>query len=58
MDMTKFEHMDNPGFNALAGELRRWIKALSTPSNVSGVETTSGQERQQSPGQSEGSNRM
>jgi hypothetical protein len=56
MDMTKFEHTDDSGFNALAGELRRWIKALSTPSNVSVIETASGQERQQKPGQFEGSN--
>ncbi|PVH70247.1 hypothetical protein DL98DRAFT_437371, partial [Cadophora sp. DSE1049] len=26
MDMTKFENADNPGFIAITGELRRWIK--------------------------------
>lgn len=26
MDMTKFEREDNPGFVAVAGELRRWTK--------------------------------
>jgi hypothetical protein len=29
MDMTKFEHVDDPGFVAIAGELRRCIKELS-----------------------------
>jgi len=31
MDMTKFEHEDEPGFIAIAGELRRWIKELTAP---------------------------
>lgn len=30
MDMTRFEHVDDPGFIAVTGELRRWIKGLST----------------------------
>lgn len=34
MDMTKFEHEEDPGFNAVAGELRRWTKALSTLGNA------------------------
>jgi hypothetical protein len=29
MEMTKFESVDDPGFTAIAGELRRWVKALS-----------------------------
>ncbi len=29
MDMTKFEDLDDPGFIAVAGELRRWSKALA-----------------------------
>jgi hypothetical protein len=29
MNMTKFEREDEPGFIAIAGELRRWIKELS-----------------------------
>jgi hypothetical protein len=33
MDMTKFERGDDPGFTAVAGELRRWVKELSAPSN-------------------------
>jgi len=33
MDMTKFEHEEDPGFIAVAGELRRWTRGLSTPSN-------------------------
>jgi len=32
MDMTKFERKDEPGFTAIAGELRRWIKELTVPS--------------------------
>ena len=29
MDMTKFEGEDDPGFVAVAGELRRWSKELA-----------------------------
>jgi len=29
MDMTKFEYLNDPGFIAVAGELRRWIKELA-----------------------------
>ncbi len=36
MDMTKFEQGDDPGFTAVAGELRRWVKALSEPNNPQG----------------------
>jgi hypothetical protein len=28
MDMTKFASVDDPGFLAVCGELRRWIKQL------------------------------
>jgi hypothetical protein len=35
MDMTKFEYEDDPGFLAVAGELRRWSKQLTQP-EVSG----------------------
>jgi hypothetical protein len=31
MDITKFEHEDEPGFIAIAGELHRWIKELTIP---------------------------
>ena len=34
MDMTKFEHGDDPGFTAVAGELRRWVKELSASSDT------------------------
>jgi hypothetical protein len=34
MDMTRFKHGDDPGFIAVAGELRRWVKELSVPSNT------------------------
>jgi hypothetical protein len=30
--MTKFESEDDPGFVAVVGELRRWIRDLSQPS--------------------------
>lgn len=29
MDMTKFEDVNDPGFIAVAGELRRWSKELA-----------------------------
>jgi hypothetical protein len=29
MDITKFESEDDPGFAAVAGELRRWIKEMN-----------------------------
>lgn len=35
MDMTKFATVDDPGFEAVCGELRRWIKQLSKVSNPS-----------------------
>ena len=28
MDMTKFENFEDPGFIAVYGELRRWLKGL------------------------------
>jgi hypothetical protein len=28
MDMTKFENADDPGFKAVVGELRRWVKEI------------------------------
>lgn len=29
MGMTKFESEDDPGFRAITGELRRWIRGLT-----------------------------
>lgn len=29
MEMTKFDSEDDPGFRAITGELRRWIKGLT-----------------------------
>jgi hypothetical protein len=29
MDMTKFSSIEDPGFVAVCGELRRWIKDMS-----------------------------
>jgi hypothetical protein len=34
MDMTKFDSLEDPGFTAITGELRRWVKELGSPSNV------------------------
>ena len=31
MDMTKFDDEDDPGFAAVTGELRRWVKYITTP---------------------------
>jgi len=47
MDMTKFESADDPGFIAVAGEIRRWIKAFVVPKEASAIDTkTSEQEGQ------------
>jgi hypothetical protein len=29
MDMTKFDSVDDPGFKAVVGELRRWVKEIA-----------------------------
>jgi hypothetical protein len=34
MDMTKFENVDDPGFKAVVGELRRWVKESIQPRNA------------------------
>jgi hypothetical protein len=39
MDMTKFEREDDPGFTAVAGELHRWVKEPSAPSEAGVVRT-------------------
>jgi hypothetical protein len=38
MDMTKFENADDPGFKAIIGEIRRWVKALAVPSDAAAPE--------------------
>ena len=30
MEMTKFQSSDDPGFESIAEELRRWVKKLQT----------------------------
>jgi hypothetical protein len=45
--MTKFEHLDDPGFIAVAGELRRWVKALDVPSNAAFPGVATSQQQQQ-----------
>lgn len=32
--MTKFQHGQDPGFKAIAGELGRWAKELGMPSSA------------------------
>jgi hypothetical protein len=34
MDMTKFDSADDPGFKAVVGELRRWVKELIRSENA------------------------
>jgi hypothetical protein len=34
MGMTKFEDVEDPGFVAVTGELRRWIKNISRSENI------------------------
>ncbi|KAI9856827.1 MAG: hypothetical protein M1813_008764, partial [Trichoglossum hirsutum] len=41
MDMTKFEDRNDPGFTAIAGELRRWVKELNQSGISNSRETTS-----------------
>jgi hypothetical protein len=45
MDMTKFGALDDPGFVAVTGEIRRWVKALV----VSAVDRESTRESTPSP---------
>ncbi len=46
MDMTKFEQRDDPGFTAIAGELRRWVKELIVSSNAGMPEAAALQQQQ------------
>ena len=41
MDMTKFEDRNDPGFKAVAGELRRWVKELDQSKISDSGETAS-----------------
>lgn len=43
MDMTKFEDASDPGFTAVAGELRRWVRELATPSDAQATAATTTQ---------------
>jgi len=46
MEMTKFEDVDDPGFVAIAGELRRWVKGLAQVESSTRLEMrTNGLER-------------
>ena len=46
MDMTKFVNGDDSGFVAVAGELRRWVKALDVSSNAAVTGAASSQQQQ------------
>jgi hypothetical protein len=46
MDMTKFEHAEDPGFTAVAGELRRWVKALDVSNNTAATGADKSQQQQ------------
>lgn len=37
--MTKFEVVDDPGFIAVAGELRRWVKELAKVENTRPIQS-------------------
>ena len=54
MDMTKFEDGDDPGFKAVAGELRRWVKRLIAPSDARIPETAALHTQQADPDLMEG----
>jgi hypothetical protein len=43
MDMTKFENEEDPGFVSVTGELRRWIKELSTAQAAKDARESAGQ---------------
>lgn len=44
--MTKFDAVDEPGFIAVVGELRRWVKGLAQVENSTPLQTgTEGLER-------------
>jgi len=47
MDMTKFEDRSDPGFTAVAGELRRWIRELVALSDARAVAAATPQEEQE-----------
>ncbi|RFU30301.1 hypothetical protein B7463_g6063, partial [Scytalidium lignicola] len=46
LDMTKFDSAEDPGFTAITGELRRWVKELGVPSNVEMTRATTLQQQQ------------
>ena len=56
MDMTKFEDTSDPGFTAVAGELRRWVRELVTPSDARAVAAATPQQEQE--GQQQHGSRM
>ena len=47
MDMTKFEDPSDPGFTAVAGELRRWVRELVAPSDARAVAAATPHEEQE-----------
>jgi len=53
MDMTKFEDTSDPGFTAVAGELRRWVRELVAPTDARTVAAATPQEEQEGQQQDE-----
>ena len=46
MDITKFEDISDPGFTAVAGEIRRWVRELVAPSDARAVTIATPQQEQ------------
>jgi hypothetical protein len=47
MDMTKFEDASDPGFIAVVGELRRWVRELEALSKTQVAAATIPQQQQE-----------
>jgi len=45
--MTKYEDASDPGFTAVVGELRRWIRELTAPSGTQVTSATTTQQREE-----------
>lgn len=51
MDMTKFTSADDPGFVAVCGELRRWIRDIDTAErNRGNLPLSNNRDRNEQPG--------
>ena len=45
--MTKFEDASDPGFTAVVGELRRWVRELTAASDAQATSATTTQQQQE-----------